>query len=157
MDVHFDCNYIGTHASPLWTITHPTGTLRTVSTARLPRNHFSTGKGLSIRNVDESHNRTSYTCHFQIHDKDQVVRISSREGTLMVLDTIAFDIQLSSGSNHFDHSLARQIIELFRGDKIPSMTIKKFGYSADTFIVIVKIKSFNDDHCSTSKTITVIN
>ena len=157
MDVHFDCNYIGTHASPLWTITHPTGTLRTVSTARLPRNHFSTGKGLSIRNVDESHNRTSYTCHFQIHDKDQVVRISSREGILMVLDTIAFDIQLSSGSNHFDHSLARQIIELFRGNKIPSMTIKKFGYSADTFIVIVKIKSFNDDHCSTSKTVTVIN
>ena len=74
----------------------------------------------------------------------------------MVLDTIAFDIQLSSGSNYFDDSLARQIIELFRGDEIPSMTIRKFGYSADTFIVIVKIKSFNDDRCSTSKTVYML-
>lgn len=150
MDVHFNCDYFGTHASPLWKITHPTGALRTVSTARLPRNHFSTGEGLAIKNVDESHNLTSYACLFKIHDRDQIVIISSRKGMLTVLDTITFDIQLSLGSN-FEVPSARQRIELFQGDNIPSMTIKKFGYSADTFIVIVRIKSFNNDYCSTSK------
>lgn len=145
MDVHFNCDYIGTHASPLWTITQPTGTFKTVSTARLPRNHFSTGKGLAIRNVDESHNMTSYACHFQIYNKDEIVLISSRTGTLVVLDTITF--QLSAASN-FEVS---QTIELFQGDSIPSMTIRKLGYSADTFIVIMRIESFNNDRCNTSK------
>ena len=154
-DVHFNCDYFGTHASPLWKITHPTGALRTVSTARLPRNHFSTGKGLAIKNVDESHNLTSYACLFQIHDRDEIVIISSRTGMLTVLDTITFDIQLGVASN-LELPSARRTIELFQGDRFPSMTIKKFGYSADTFIVIVRIKSFNNDHCSTSKGLIII-
>ena len=149
-DIHFNCDYFGTHASPFWKITHPTGTLRTVSTARLPRNHFSTRMGLAIKDVDETHNMTSYACLFQIHDRDQIVIISSREGTLTVLDTIAFEFQLSNNSD-FELSASNRTLELFHGDSIPPVTIKKFGYSTDTFIVYVRIKSLNNGHCSTCK------
>ena len=152
MDVHFHCDYVGTHASPIWKITHPEGTSRMVSTARLPHNHFSTDTGLVIRGVDETQNMTSYACLFRIYDRDQIVIITSRVGTLIVLETITFDLQLSD-INNIQLTNASRMLELFQGDSIPSITIRKLGYSEDTFIVIVRIKSFDTDHCSAGKKI----
>ena len=139
-NVHFNCDYIGTHASPIWNVTHTTRTSRLVSSSRLPHNHILTSKGLTIMDVDEAQNMTSYACLFRIYDRDQILIISSRIGTLIVLDTITFDFQLTSGSN-FELSTAHRTIELFQGDSIPSVTINKLGYSADTYVVIVRIKS----------------
>lgn len=148
MDVRFNCDYVGTHATPVWNITNSIeGTSRLVSTARLPHKHFSTGKGLSITEVDETHNLTTYACMFRVYDRDELVIISSKEGTLTVLDTIIFDFQLDDSRN-FELSASNRTIEVFRSDTVPLVTIKKFGYSTDTFIVIVRIKSFHSDHTS---------
>ena len=119
-DVHFSCDYIGTHASPIWNVTYPTRTSRILSSRRLPHNHILTSNGLAIMNVNEAQNKTSYACLFQIHDRDQIVIISSRIGKLIVLDTITFNFQLTShpGSN-FELSAAHRTIELFKGDSIP--------------------------------------
>ena len=153
MDVYFSCDYVGTHATPVWNITNSIKrTSRLVSTARLPHKHYSTGKGLGIIEVDETHNLTRYACMFRVYDRDELVIISSKEGTLTVLDTITFAFQLSG----FELSVSNRTIELFQGDSIPSMTIRKFGYSSDTFIIIVRIKSFNNDHCSKRKGMSAI-
>ena len=154
MDVHFHCDYVGTHASPIWKITHPEGTSRMVSIARLPHNHFSTDTGLVIRGVDETQNMTSYACLFRIYDRDQIVIITSKVGTLIVLETITFDLQLSDINNiQLTNASYSRMLELFQGDSIPSLSIRKLGYSEDTFIVIVRIKSFDTDHCSAGKKI----
>ena len=80
------------------------------------------------------------------------VTITSRVGTLIVLETITFDLQLSD-INNIQLTNASRMLELFQGDSIPSITIRKLGYSEDTFIVIVRIKSFDTDHCSAGKKI----
>lgn len=153
MDVHFNCKHTGTLASPFWNITYPNGASRTVSTARLPHYHFSTGMGLLIRDVDETHNMTSYACMFRIYDRNELIIISSKAGTLIVLENIRFDLQLRD-SNGFEISTTTRSLELFQGDSLPFITIKKFGYSADTFIVIVRItKTFDDDHNNTCEII----
>ena len=146
MDIHFYCDYFGTHAKPFWRITHPTGTVTTVSASRLPRNHFSTRFGLAIKNVEETQNMTLYECLFRIFNREDIMIISSRAGMLTVLETIVFEFQLST--SNFELSASNRTIELFQGDSIPLVIIKKFGYSADTFIIVVRVRNLDNDQCT---------
>lgn len=152
MDVHFNCDYVGTLAIPVWNITNSIeGKSRLVSTSRLPHKHISTGNGLSIVEVDETYNLTTYACIFQVYDRDELVIISSKVGTLTILETITFDLQIRD-SDSLDISTTSRSLELFQGDNVPLITIKKLGYSFDTFILIVKTtKSFNSRLCNSCK------
>ena len=52
--------------------------------------HFSETSGLFIKDVDENHNMTSYSCLFQIYDRNKVKIIASAIGMLIMLETIIY-------------------------------------------------------------------
>lgn len=148
-EAHFSCSYYGTHASPLWNIIHPGGTSKTVSTARLPLKHSSNATGLTVVDVEDSHNMTSYSCLFQIYNRNRIELITSTIGTLIVLETITFSLRLSSHTQLPNN----QTLNLFKGDSPPLLTIVKSGYSADTFVVVLRIKGFHSDRNSKNNTL----
>ena len=133
-DVRFDCIYIGTHAHPLWNITYSDGTSRLMSTTRLPPKHFLRDTGIAILDVDETMNMTSYSCLFQVYNRNEVVFVSSRVGTLIVLQTIVFSLRFAAS---IDNQLS-----LLEGDYPLEVLIIKEGYSANTFVVILTIEKF---------------
>ena len=144
---HFECIYHGTHAAPIWNITYPRGTSRILSTGKLPLKHFSNATGLFIKDVDESHNMTSYSCLFQIYDRDKVKVIASTAGMLIVVETITFDLQISN----YVHLVSNRTLDLVKGDIPPLLQIIKQGYSTDTYVVILSISlihDYNNSKCS---------
>ena len=69
---------------------YPEGASTVTTTTRLPIKHSSNRTGLTIKDVDESHNMTSYSCLFQVYNRDEIVLVASSVGMLVVLETIFF-------------------------------------------------------------------
>lgn len=139
-EAHFECVYRGTHAAPIWNITNPGGSSKIVSTGKLPHKHFSKTTGLVIKDVDESHNMTSYSCLFQIYNRKKVEIVASAAGMLIVLETITFDMHISNYINH----ISNRTLNLVKGDSPPLLQITKQGYSAESFIVILSIRMIQE-------------
>ena len=145
-NVHFNCTYTGTNANPLWNITNSNRESNLASTIRLPTNHIHSGSGLFVRNVDERQNMSSYSCLFQVYERDKVMILASEVGTLVVLETLTFRLEVT---NYEPLSNGREYI-LYEGDNAPQVSVILTGYTNDIYSVPLLIKLLNEEYPSIS-------
>lgn len=93
---YFPCTYEGSSVAPSWRIVDKNGEARDYTITTLPVNHYYTGDGLLLRNIDKSLNLTVYSCFLKFHIAGYH-QISSSNATLNILNPVTFEI--STGDN----------------------------------------------------------
>ena len=137
-DAYFPCVYGGSNTIPFWNISSTSG-WKLVSINRLPPKHYYNGTGIIVWGIDASHNMTSYSCLFQLFDRERLT-FSSNIGTLIVTEDITFNLILEGVNN-------AKTIDILEGDPVQNLTISKIGHTLDTYLILVAILKDYEGYC----------